>query len=128
MYIWLQSNTFERFRHETVIWFRGRKYIHALQSLSKLTLLEDHISNQRDATFYALYWLQHSTCFGRHTPIVRSSGTALGPPVCTHNVTKTERLPTKEKRSRNPQPINIHIILYDINHNPIDKIVLPIIT
>ena len=33
---------------------------------------------------------------------------------------------TKGTRSRNPQPINIHIILYDINHSPIDKIVLPI--
>ena len=43
-------------------------------------------------------------------------------------VTKTERLPTKGTRSRNPQPINIHIILYDINHSPTDKTVLPIIT
>jgi len=53
---------------------------------------------------------------------------ALGPPVYTSTVTKTERLPTKGKRSRNPQPINIHIKLYDINHSTIDKIVLPIIT
>jgi hypothetical protein len=41
---------------------------------------------------------------------------------------KTDRLPLRGTRSHNPQPINIHIILYDINHDPLDKIVLPIIT
>jgi hypothetical protein len=47
---------------------------------------------------------------------------------CIHtHCTKTERLPTEGPRSRNPQPINIHIILYNINHSRIDKIVLPII-
>ena len=53
---------------------------------------------------------------------------ALGPPVYTRTITKTERLPTKGMRSCNPQPINIHIILYDINHSPIDKMLLPIVT
>ena len=28
-----------------------------------LWLYEDHVSNQHDATFYALYWYQHSTFF-----------------------------------------------------------------
>jgi hypothetical protein len=41
---------------------------------------------------------------------------ALGPPVYTRTGTKTERLPTKGTRSRNLQPINIHIIFYNINH------------
>jgi len=39
-------------------------------------IYEDHISNQRDATFYAhLLIATISTCFGRHSPIIRSSGT-----------------------------------------------------
>ena len=37
--------------------------------------------------------------------------TALGPPTFTRTITKTERLPTKGTRSRNPQPINKHIIV-----------------
>jgi hypothetical protein len=37
----------------------------------------------------------------------------------TRTVTKTERIRTNQR--------NIHIILYDINHSPIDKIVLPVI-
>jgi hypothetical protein len=38
---------------------------------------EDHISNQRDATFYAhLLIATHSTCFGRHSSIIRSSRNA----------------------------------------------------
>ena len=37
--------------------------------------------------------------------------TALGPPAYTRTVTKTESLPTKGTRSRNPQPINNHIIV-----------------
>ena len=37
---------------------------------------EDHIINQRDATFYAdLLTVTLSTCFGRHSPIIRNSGT-----------------------------------------------------
>jgi len=39
-------------------------------------MYEDHISNQRDATFYAhLFIATLSTCFGSHSPIIRSSGT-----------------------------------------------------
>jgi len=39
-------------------------------------LYEDHISNQRDVTFYAhLLIATLSTCFGPHSPIIRSSGT-----------------------------------------------------
>jgi len=39
-------------------------------------IYEDRISNQRDATFYAhLLIATLSTCFGRHSPIIRSSGT-----------------------------------------------------
>jgi hypothetical protein len=39
-------------------------------------IYEDQISNQRDATFYAhLLITTLSTCFGRHSPIIRSSGT-----------------------------------------------------
>ena len=39
-------------------------------------ILEDHRSNQRDTTFYAhLLIATLSTCFGRHSPIIRSSGT-----------------------------------------------------
>jgi hypothetical protein len=39
-------------------------------------IYEDHISNQRDATFYAhLLIATLSTCFGRNSPIIRSSGT-----------------------------------------------------
>jgi hypothetical protein len=39
-------------------------------------IYEDHVSNQRDAIFYAhLLIATHSTCFGRHSPIIRSSGT-----------------------------------------------------
>ena len=39
-------------------------------------LYEEHISNQREATFYAhLLIAALSTCFGRHSPIIRSSGT-----------------------------------------------------
>ena len=49
-------------------------------------------------------------------------------PVYIRTVTKTERLPIKGTKSRNPQPLNIHIVFYDINHSPIDKIVLSIIT
>ena len=42
----------------------------------RINLLEDHISNQRDATFYAhLLIATLSTRFGRHSPIIRSSGT-----------------------------------------------------
>jgi hypothetical protein len=37
---------------------------------------EDHISNQRDANFYAhLLIATLTTCFGRHSPIIRSSET-----------------------------------------------------
>jgi len=36
---------------------------------------EDHISNQQDAIFYAhLLIATLSTCFGRHSHIIRSSG------------------------------------------------------
>ena len=39
-------------------------------------IYEDHISNQLDETFYAhLLIATLSTCFGRHSPIIRSSGT-----------------------------------------------------
>jgi hypothetical protein len=44
----------------------------------RINLLEDHINNQRYATFYAhLLIATHSTCFGRHSPIIRSSGTVF---------------------------------------------------
>jgi hypothetical protein len=40
------------------------------------TSYEDHISNQRDATFCAhLLIATLSTRFGRHSPIIRSTGT-----------------------------------------------------
>ena len=39
-------------------------------------IYEDHISNQQDATLYArLLIATFSTCFGHHSPIIRSSGT-----------------------------------------------------
>ena len=39
-------------------------------------IYEDHISSQRDATFYAhLLITKFSTCFDRHSPIIRISGT-----------------------------------------------------
>ena len=37
-------------------------------------MYEDHLSNQRDATFYVhLFIATLSACFGRHSPIIRSS-------------------------------------------------------
>ena len=39
-------------------------------------IYEDHKSNQRDAAFYThLLIATLSTCFGCHSPIIRSSGT-----------------------------------------------------
>ena len=48
-------------------------YVHGTMHRASLDM--EIICNQQDATFNALYWQQRCTCFGRFSPIVRSSET-----------------------------------------------------
>jgi len=121
----------------------------------RIFIYEDHISNQRDATFFCylliakLYMFRTSlthcqeftncvcSLWYRHVDLCNDwwhnlvYGVMVN--VLQYNVDvywlRVRRSRSLEgTRSRNPHPINVDIVLYDISHNLIDQIEPPVIT